>query len=245
MTNFDRIINSLNEEIDKAVRRFADHLITNLSISRDEMNSALESFKEDITTNKKTAVSRPRKQTTASEKKTQTPCAGVTAKTGKACGYAGKEEVNGKMYCTTHAKRIKNSNLQVDEIVKASKKKDKSESVEQKKTKLDSYIESISANKVKKNEKGWLVHTEHGFVFDENDRTKVVAVVHNGKKVALSELEKATCEEMGWEVEKKNNIPLRSDENGEGAEGESDSGEEENDIDVGSDVDIDIGDERN
>lgn len=235
MANFDKIQKLINEDIQKTVKAFAEFLIERSLVSKEDMDSVITEFGDGKTV-RKTAAPRPKKPTVSKEKKEKVACSGVVVKTGKGCAYSGTEEIEGKWYCSTHAKKLKNSAMDM-QLVRKSVSKEKT--TEQKNNALDGLMQKISANKVQKNPKtGRLVHLEHKFVFDPKDTTTVIGVeTSDGRLVALTETEKALCEERSWTIN-VGNIPERG-QGEEGHEEESDSASSaDEELDAGSDVDL-------
>ncbi|AMQ10929.1 hypothetical protein [Brazilian marseillevirus] len=238
MSNFDSIKTLIQKEIDAQKTALIEFLTAKFSIAKEDMENALSEFGAAPVPTKK--VSRPRKP--AEKKSEKVKCSGFTVGSGKECGYGGKEEIDGKMYCTAHAKKLRKTKEEVGFATSGMKKTTGKTDVAKKNSKLDSYLKSISTNKLKKNsDTGNLVHTEHSFVFDESDQTRVLGFENkHGKVVALTEAQKAICLEMGWELD-EGNIPEQEEEDDK--EKESDSGDEDEGVlDAGDD--LDIGDER-
>lgn len=239
MSDFANIKNAIQKEIDDRKNALVEFLMKRFDISKENMDAALVEFGSAPVAAKR--APRPRKSVEKTEK---IKCSGFTTGSGKECGYTGKEEIDGKMYCSAHAKRLKKTKEELDFATSGTKKAVKTvkDSVVTKNSKLDGYLKSISTNKLKKNSgTGNLVHTEHGFVFDEDKQTRVLGFENKkGKIVALTEAQRALCLEMGWELD-EGNIPTQEEE--EDKEKESDSGDEDDEpLDAGDD--LDIGDER-
>ncbi|AHA45928.1 hypothetical protein ISTM_30 [Insectomime virus] len=236
MSNFENIKILIQKEIDGQRTALVEFLMKKFDISKENMDAALLEFGGAPIPTKR--APRPRK---VAEKAEKIKCSGFTVGSGKECGYGGKEEIDGKMYCTAHAKKLKKTKEEIQFATSGTKKAPAKDNVAKKNSKLDGYLKSISTNKLKKSASGKLVHTEHGFVFDEANQTTVLGFEDKkGKVVALTEAQKAVCLEMGWEVDDGNILEQEEEED---KEKESDSGDEDEGVlDAGDD--LDIGDER-
>ncbi|AIT54943.1 hypothetical protein MarSH_381 [Marseillevirus Shanghai 1] len=239
MADFNKLAKLAKDESNKELAKFSEFLMEKFSLNKEEVEAALKDYGSGVALKKPT---RTRKAAT----KDETPkvqCSMFIQKTGAQCKYKSSSEVNGKMYCTSHAKKITASDANLALAVKGAKKGPLvEESVEKKNSKLQAYIEKMSQNKLQKSEKTEnYIHKEHGFAFDPKDKKTVIGVeTKSGKLVALTEAQKAICLEMGWELD-DGNLPLPEDVDDVDQESESES-EEEEPLDAGDD--LDIGDER-
>ncbi|ALX27600.1 hypothetical protein GMAR_ORF226 [Golden Marseillevirus] len=237
MSGFENIKAVIEKEYESRKNALVEFLCVKFEIKKEDMDAALSEFGVAPTATKK--PTRPRK---VAEKREKVQCAGFTLSTGKPCGLGAKEEIDGKMYCPSHVKRLRKTQEEVDFAVSGAKK-DKKETTSIKNSKLEGYLNKISTNRLQKSEKsGNLVHTEHGLVFDEETKSKVIGFeAADGQLLALTEAQQALCVEMGWEMD-VGNIPLQKDEEDKEKESDSESDEDEP-LDVGDD-ELDIGDER-
>lgn len=241
MADFNKLVKLAKDEANKELVKFSEFLIEKLSLSKEDVDAALKDYGNGVVLKKPTRT----RKAAPKDEAPKVQCSMFIPKTGAQCKYKSSTEVNGKMYCTSHAKKVTNSDANLALAVKGAKKKNASldeETTEKKNSKLDEYIKKMSLNKLQKSEKtGNYVHKEHGFAFDPEDKKTVIGLeTKTGKLVALTEAQKATCLEMGWEVN-DGNLPLPEDVDDVDQESESES-EEEEPLDAGDD--LDIGDER-
>nr|WRK65285.1 hypothetical protein MarFTME_240 [Marseillevirus futianmevirus] len=238
MADFNKLVKIAKDESNKELVKFSEFLVEKMSLSKEEVEAALKDYANGVVLKKPT---RARKAAAPKDETPKVQCSMFIPKTGAQCRYKSSTEVNGKMYCTSHAKKVASSDENIALAIKGAKKKTE-ETTEKKNAKLDEFLKKMSTNKLQKSEKtGKLIHKEHGFAFDPEDKKTVIGVeTSSGKLVALTEAQKAVCLEMGWEVD-DGNLPLAENVDDVEKESESES-EEEEPLDAGDD--LDIGEER-
>ncbi len=120
---------------------------------------------------------------------------------GTLCGRQAKNDVNGKMYCATHAKSMEKAATKT--VVKSKPKpKTKAAAKENANEKSEDLVNRVIQHKqkcqIKKNQWGNYVDHQSNMVFDRHTSTAIGNQLDNGKIGSLTKEQIAKCELNDW-----------------------------------------------